>query len=209
MIMSGVDTEANFDLQISSEEEDSGCVSKIGNMRYYVKFFQYTGLLFTVCCSVALPPLMIYSGVTFGYCDKFYTDLLLVGGIFWYIELFSIALLWKIERNLNDQNECKRNLTFILVIIFTLALLGWWLAALQRYFPDKEFYHSLIWENEDCRFWVANLSLWIVSIPLWLLSYITVTMFISVIISICFFYVTVLCCYLMGKEWDDTIGKAI
>ena len=172
MIMSEVDTEANFDLQISCEEEDSDCVSKICDISYFVSFFKYIGLLFIACCCLVLPPLMIYSGVAYGYCDKYYTDLLIVGGIFWYIELFSIALLWKIQRNL----------TIILFIIFTLALVGWWFALLDRYFPDEEFYDSTIWENRDCRFWVAKLSLYIVSIPLWLLSYFLFSMFFSVVI---------------------------
>ena len=193
--MEEVDTEENLDIQISSEKDDSDCVSKLSDLGCYMKFVQYSALLFIVCCSVALPPLMIYSGVAYGYCDKYFTVLLLVGGIFWYMELFSIALFWKIQR-------CT---TFIMIMIFSLALLCWWFVALGRYFPDKEFYHSLIWEDEDCRFWVAKLSLWIVSIPLWLLGYITFGMFFSVVIPFCFFYVTVSCYYLMGKE--DKIDK--
>ena len=189
--MGEVDTETNFNLQISSENDDSDCVSRICNTGCFMKFFKYTGLLFIVCCSVALPPLMIYSGVEYAYCDNYYTKLLLVGGIFWYMELFAIALLWKIQRNI----------TFILLIISSLALLGWWIPSLQRYYTDDEFYQSLIWEDKDCRFWVAKLSFYTVSIPLWLLIYAIFSLFISVVIPFCVFFLMVFCYGLVGKEY--------
>ena len=76
---------------------------------------KYLSVGLSVVCSVILPPLMIYSGVTFFHCDNIFPSWLIIGAILWYIAI--PLLFW----NANADSLAS----FASVTLVFVGLLAW------------------------------------------------------------------------------------
>ena len=138
--------------------------------RYLMGFPIYLFLAATL----AVPPLMIHSGITFGYCDKYWTDWLIAGGILWVLESTAIIKNWKANRSFNIR-KAKNKGAYTLFVCVTAAFAIWTLSGIGPVFAGSMYDDAEpnpMQKKEECSTWVFDMVHWLTIAPFLCLGYI-------------------------------------
>ena len=144
------DSEANLD----TREPECDCLT-------------YAALFLIFGSVVCLPPVMLYSGVTYGYCEirTNLTDWLVAGGILYYIVLVVFALNWKKNKTMDPRRLNNCCIYFLFLVVFVALFLWWLIGMIPRLLQDHWWYGDLLLKDADCRFWVFKLTFWFCFLP--------------------------------------------
>ena len=156
----------------------------------------YTAVSLLAIFSLLLPPLMIYSGHVYSYCDDLFPPWLIIGAVLWYIEIVVFTLNRKTNKTMNVKkvtNPC----TYMLFCMFSTFFLIWWVFGVGRIFgparsvmrghtpSDLGIYDDPMMEDTSCKLFMYQLPFWICMIPFFFIGGFKLTLLAFACASVC------------------------
>merc|ERR1719471_261742 len=122
-----------------------------------VKYFL---VIVLVIFFIIIPAIMIYVGISFGYCQDIFSAWLLVGGVLCYLDFLILLSKWPLKK------YCGINSTYVYyVFLFWLAIiLLWWVFGFGRIFSGA-MNQEPIMSDDDCKKYLYTFPFWLCLSP--------------------------------------------
>jgi len=128
------------------------------------KMIEYSYALFLVCFFLVVPFLMIYVGVKYQWCEDWFADWLLIGGVLLYAGCLMFIARWFLAKK-EVKTTCV-TIAFFVILVIILIGLGFGLGRIM----DGSMAEDPFMSDPECRFYLFKFPFWLMLSPILIVS---------------------------------------